>query len=461
MNPFELRKALGLGEKNIISLFGAGGKTTLLYRLAAELAAAGEKTVLTTTTKMYRPTSCPLILWENPVTSLSAIKESLATTNTVMVARELLPGSKVQGISPSCIEEIWQAGLSSHIIVEGDGAAGRPIKGYAPYEPVLPPPTHLAIPVLGLDALGSKVAPGGVHRTEEFCCLTGLPPGGSLGARAFATVLGEMVRRAAGQCPGARIVPCCNKADLINSGPVRELTLALAGSPCFDRLLFTALKDPVNPIRYIFQVQESCFTPRVSVIMLAAGSSKRMGQKKLFLPHKGRTILEASIEGALASRAREVIVAAPAEDAAEMARMLKAERVKIVVNHQSREGQATSLRAGLKAVDPLAQAVIFALADQPLVTGSVYDSLIETYTRELKMAVCPVYDGVRGNPVLFDRRLWPSLLNLSGDRGGRQVLSLLEPADIALVETSCPGVLFDIDTPADYRELTEKEGSCR
>ncbi len=461
MKPFQLRKALDLGEKNIISIFGAGGKTALLYLLAAELKAAGEKTVLTTTTKMYRPTSCPLILWENPTASLSAIKESLSASNTVMVARELLPGEKVQGISPSCIEEIWRAGLASHIIVEGDGAAGRPIKGYAPYEPVLPPASHLAIPVLGLDALGARVAPEGVHRTEEFCRLTGLSPGGTLGAQAFVTVLREMARRAASQCPGARIVPCCNKADLFDSGPVRELTLALAGSSGFDRLLFTALKDPVNPVRYIFQAQGSYLTPRVSIVMLAAGRSRRMGQKKLFLPHKGRTILEASLQGALASRAEEVIVVAPAEDAAEMTRMLTAERVKIVVNHQSREGQATSLRAGLKAVDPLAQAVIFALADQPLVTGSVYDSLIQTYTRQLKPAVCPVYEGVRGNPVLFDRRLWPSLVNLTGDRGGRQVLSLLEPADTALMETSCPGVLFDIDTPADYRELTEKENSCR
>jgi molybdenum cofactor cytidylyltransferase len=460
MNPFPLGTGLGLAEKGIVSIYGAGGKTTLLYCLAAELALAGEKVVLTTTTKMYKPTSYPLILWDGPEAPLAAVQESLSSTNTLMVARGLLPDGKVQGVPPRWAEEIWREGLASYVLVEGDGAARRPIKGYAPHEPVLPPASHLAIPVLGLDALGAMVGPGEVHRAEEFGRLTGLSPGETIGAQAFVKILGEMVRRAANQCPKARIVPCFNKADLSESGSVRSLILALAGSPGFDRVLITALKDPANPVHYIFHRQGPSLAPRVSLVMLAAGSSQRMGQKKLFLSHQGRTILEASLQGALGSRAGEVIVVAPADDAAQMGRMLAAERVKIAVNPRSREGQATSLQAGLAAVDPSAQAVIFALADQPLVTSEVYDSLIETYTRQLKPVVCPVYQGVRGNPVLFDRRLWPSLMNLQGDRGGRQVLSLLQPADLVLMETSCPGVLFDIDTPADYRELVDKEDSC-
>jgi molybdenum cofactor cytidylyltransferase len=457
--PYPLCTGLGLSGKSIVSIYGAGGKTTLLYRLAAELAAAGEKVVLTTTTKMYPSDSHPLILGGKPEAPLQAIRETLSSTNTVVVARDLLPDGKIGGVPPRWVEEIWEEGLASYVLVEGDGAARRPIKGYAPYEPVLPSVSHLAIPVVGLDALGAAVGPEAVHRTEEFCRLTGLPPGGVLGAPAMAILLREMVRQAASQCPKARIIPCFNKADLFDSGPVQELIPALSGVPGFDRVLFTSFKDPGNPVPFIFHAKGLDLRPRISIVMLAAGSSRRMGEKKLFLPHKGRTILEASLKGALNSRAEEVLLVAPADDAARMAPMLAAERGKIVVNHHSVEGQATSLKAGLEAVDPLAQAVIFALADQPLVTATVYDSLMETYISQLKPVVCPVYGGVRGNPGLFDRRLWPALMSLKGDCGGRQILAQLEPADLALMETSCSGVLFDIDTPADYRDLTEKEES--
>jgi molybdenum cofactor cytidylyltransferase len=111
------------------------------------------------------------------------------------------------------------------------------------------------------------------------------------------------------------------------------------------------------------------------------------------------------------------------------------------------------LITGLKEIDGRAQGVIFALADQPLVTPDIYKQLIETYQKSLKLVVGPLYKGQRGNPTLFDRRTWSSIMELTGDEGGRRVIAKLPPEEISLIETNQNSVLFDIDTPEAYMNL--------
>ena len=72
---------------------------------------------------------------------------------------------------------LFNEGIGTHYLVEADGAARRPIKGYASYEPVIPPAAGLLLPVLGLDALGKKVESQTVHRVELFAAQCGAVPG--------------------------------------------------------------------------------------------------------------------------------------------------------------------------------------------------------------------------------------------------------------------------------------------
>jgi molybdenum cofactor cytidylyltransferase len=94
-------------------------------------------------------------------------------------------------------------------------------------------------------------------------------------------------------------------------------------------------------------------------------------------------------------------------------------------------------------------AALFPLVDQPGVTPTVLDALIRRHRTTLAPAIWPEHEGRRGNPVLFDRSVFPELMRLSGDTGGRAVLRAYL-AQAERVPVNEPGILFDIDTPNDY-----------
>jgi len=127
----------------------------------------------------------------------------------------------------------------------------------------------------------------------------------------------------------------------------------------------------------------------------------------------------------------------------------------VVVNRAYRAGMSGSLRAGLRAVEGEAQAVIIALGDQPLLSPATVDLMIETYLRRRPQVVVPVYNGRRGNPVLFDRALFPQLEEVRGDVGAKSVVARNE-AKVVEVDVDDEGVALDIDTPDDYAAAGKK-----
>ena len=122
-----------------------------------------------------------------------------------------------------------------------------------------------------------------------------------------------------------------------------------------------------------------------------------------------------------------------------------------MINNNHLEGIASSLKTGIAASHPLAQGIIFTLADQPFIPPEVYNLLIEEYTSRLNLLTFPSYKGKRGNPVLFDRRTWGQLMGLEGDEGGRQIISSIPDREKCRVDTVFPGILVDIDTPQDLQ----------
>ena len=173
----------------------------------------------------------------------------------------------------------------------------------------------------------------------------------------------------------------------------------------------------------------------------------------------GKTLLERAVGAALSSPVGEVIVVTR-PDKGEAKHLPQSWPVKIVTNSSHREGMSSSLKAGLLAVSPCTQGIVFALGDQPFVSPRVYELLIEAYCRELKLVTVPVYRGKRGNPVLIDRRAWPLLMGAEGDAGGRQILPLVPEGEISAVEVGDPGVLADIDTEEDFKRCRSVTANC-
>ncbi len=196
----------------------------------------------------------------------------------------------------------------------------------------------------------------------------------------------------------------------------------------------------------------------ISAIVLAAGESRRMGTTKQLLEWRGSTLLGWVLDTLLASPLDEIILVV-GHDAERILERTSNPRVKAVLNPDFRRGMSTSLRRGLTAMDPRAEAFLVALADQPAVPAQAVRELIACFRGsypEKKIAV-PAHLGRRGHPVLFSRDYLDEFLALTGDVGGRDILAR-HPEDVLLVEARTDAVLLDVDTPEDYQSLSRRSG---
>lgn len=191
--------------------------------------------------------------------------------------------------------------------------------------------------------------------------------------------------------------------------------------------------------------------PSVAAIVLAAGGSTRMGQPKQLLPVGGRPMVRHVTEIVCAAGLHQVVVVVGAHAEA-VGRALAGLPVEIVVNEAWSGGMSTSLRAGLRALRPEIRAALIILADQPALTPQLLQALVDHYWVTGASVVAPFYRGQRGNPVLFDRSLFPELLALEGDRGGR-ALVVRHEQELGRVQVDDPAVLLDIDTHQDYESM--------
>jgi CTP:molybdopterin cytidylyltransferase MocA/ADP-ribose pyrophosphatase YjhB (NUDIX family) len=191
---------------------------------------------------------------------------------------------------------------------------------------------------------------------------------------------------------------------------------------------------------------------KVAALVLAAGTSSRMGRPKQLLPYEGKSLVRRAAEAAVGSRARQtIVVTGAAREQVELA--LGGLAVMLVHNPDFSQGMSTSLRAGLRAVRPDIDAVIVMLADQPFIDSSVIDALIERYEQSGARIVRPRYGGVPGNPVLWDSSHVAALAAQEGDQGGRSLLQALKD-QIAWLELPDANFQTDVDTPEAYASLT-------
>ena len=194
--------------------------------------------------------------------------------------------------------------------------------------------------------------------------------------------------------------------------------------------------------------------PQVAGIVLAAGASSRMGRTKQLLPFRGQSILECVVDNALASRLHRVIVVL-GHEAEVLEPLLENRAVTVVRNLHYQRGQSTSLNAGLRMLNNESSAALFLLGDQPLITPEIIDRIIAAYETSRSPIVLPVFEGRRGNPVLFAQETFARIAELSEDRGARPLF--VEYAErILKVPVADPAIHLDIDTEEDYRRLLKE-----
>ena len=194
----------------------------------------------------------------------------------------------------------------------------------------------------------------------------------------------------------------------------------------------------------------------IAAIVLAAGGSARMGRPKQLLPIDSRPMVRHVTEVVAASGLEQVIVVTGAHTLAVEA-ALTGLPVELVRNESWSEGMSSSMHMGLRALRTEVQSVLIVLGDQPGLTAALLQSLVDRYRATRAPIVAPIYRGRRGNPVLFDRALFPELLAVQGDRGGRALIDRYQDR-VEHVEVDDPAVVMDVDSPQDYDGLLGATG---
>jgi len=192
----------------------------------------------------------------------------------------------------------------------------------------------------------------------------------------------------------------------------------------------------------------------IAGIVLAAGSSSRLGRPKQLLPLEGEPLLRFTLQRILKASLDAVYVVL-GHHVDDITRSIEDLPVRIVHNPHAAQGQSTSVIAGLQAVAPAdPDAVVILLGDQPLVDPEVVTRLIARWHVTRTGIVAPRYaSGPGRNPILFDRAVLPELMNLSGDIGARAIVRAHQVrGDISLVDADSPAPR-DVDTEADYEAL--------
>jgi len=190
---------------------------------------------------------------------------------------------------------------------------------------------------------------------------------------------------------------------------------------------------------------------QIAVIVLAAGTSSRLGQPKQLLLVSSQPLLERTLDVArLWSRGSRVLVLG--SQAVDIHAVVNTEQYDVVVNPDYASGQASSLRAGLAALPADIAAAIVLLGDQPLVQPWLLDALVDAFDPAVDVAVRPRYSDGPGNPALLSRTLFPELTALTGDVGAREVLRAHRER-VRQIDWHLQPAPRDVDTPEDYAAL--------
>lgn len=193
-------------------------------------------------------------------------------------------------------------------------------------------------------------------------------------------------------------------------------------------------------------------TTDTGIIILAAGSSQRLGRPKQLLPYQGSTLIRRSVAAAEGARPSVVVVVVGAA-AALVAQEVADKDIAVVFNAEFREGMASSIRCGVNYLlnnTPEVDNIVIMTCDQPYVDAAHLRKLIlEGQKSNLKIAAS-LYDGQRGVPALFNKALFDELITLKGDSGAKSIIRRYR-SEAAAIPLPSGGI--DIDDEAAYLTL--------
>lgn len=223
---------LGIGARELVSIVGAGGKSTIMFSLSNELATSAKRVILTTTTKIAQVQVIEPTCWSDDPTDVE--EALLPGTPLLVVTGEA--DEKVIGLAPVSVDLLYGATSADYILVEADGARSRSIKAPGDHEPVIPRLSTTVIVVVGVDAIGRPLEEV-AHRPDRVAALTGLGYDDNVTVQDAATVLLHSDGGRKRLPESARLVMAITKVSQENTPAANSLAAILKEHPRVDRVV--------------------------------------------------------------------------------------------------------------------------------------------------------------------------------------------------------------------------------
>lgn len=225
-----------------------------MYRLALELAEKQKIVLVTSTTMIFHPKikRRPYnAFFTGSVGSFLQNTSPVKGTITVAGSEIIAEGKKIKGYSPLEIKEIQDSGYFDIILIEADGARGKPIKAPAEYEPVIPGAVDIAAGVIGMDCIGTIINNQNVHRTEIFTKITGSLIGDVIETQVINNLIKSPAGIFKGTSPKSRKIVIFNKSDTEHRiVKAKEIADNISESTNIERILITSMtgNDPIMAV---------------------------------------------------------------------------------------------------------------------------------------------------------------------------------------------------------------------
>ena len=410
-----------LPEHAVISVTGAGGKTSLIFAWAKELAEAGKKVVITTTTHMYRP----------------ALPDS--ENIRIVVSDDPECADKVIAPPKDILDSLRDK--ADVVLIEADGSRRKPLKWPADWEPVVPDYSDFTVCVAGLSAVGQKTEDA-VFRAEH------LPEAIKRDIVDVNLIHKILASRSGGQ-KGVR-------GDFrVFLNQVDDDTDRLAAAYRLQQILgvfgiqtaWGSLRGHISsqnslPARRPTSNFAACAREgsKIAVILEAAGDSKRFGGNKLLhTMEDGRPMIASILDTVRRIDAYKRIIVTQYDEVAALASDFE-----VVRNDRPDLGISRSMQLGIEAAKG-ADAYMFCVCDQPGLKPATLERLMDAYKKGTAGIVSLSWQGKMCNPKIFSSAYRDELMALSGDTGGRQIISE-HKKDLLLVEADSEDEVMDIDS---------------
>jgi molybdenum cofactor cytidylyltransferase len=413
--PVRLQDIFRLEAGVIVSIVGAGGKTSTCFRLAQSFQ---KNVVITTTTHVgvNQFDGCAEHYFVNSVHELDTALSHL-DDGPLLLTGNTAEGGTYQGLEPvffAAFLEQWRKKQFS-ILIEADGAKSLALKAPADHEPCIPPESQVVIVVAGCQGLGKPLDVGTIHRTQQFQNLSGINLGETVSPEVVLRVILHPQGGMKNIPPKARKILLFNQADTPNLQAIAGEMAKQAIQNGFDAALIASL-DSTRDQPQVY----ARFEPVFAAVVLDGEKLSKLQPEQI-----GNLVERIhSIEQLAAQVGCDPFLVVDPGSNGSITEKLKEISIKVIPNSDWKLGKSTGYHQLMRAISTRTGAVLLFDLDQPEPSRQMVEEMFSLWQGKFARAVRPLIAGRRSTPILFDQSTFSGFARLQGDQGIQALINL-------------------------------------